>query len=536
MKLRTQFIIIMVVLFFIVGLSGCGGSDPNPTPTEGLSVTEEGVLETAVSNTPPPLPGPTATEEPTLTGLDTPWNDRSIFRAGLITSEQDILDELDGATVYHIDIQIADNFLQLGGTEEVHYTNQEAEPLAEIIFQLFPNSSGGKVVVSNIRVDRQSVEATYDFEDTALRVPLPSPLQPSASVDIQLDFVVDLPQEMGGNYGLFGYFNDVLVLDEFYPVIPVYDDEGWNVQKPPPNADTSYFDMSFYIVRVVAPLGLTMAASGIEVSRESESDQQIVTFAAGPMRDFYLAASENYVVVSETVGETTLNSYALKGQEQEAATALQFAKNALNSFSARLGTYPYSEYDILSTPMRVLGIEYPGIVGITLAAYDPDGEVAGRPFPILLESVIAHETAHQWFYNLIGNDQIDEPWLDEAHAQYATWLYYIDAYGIANSQGYRASWDGRWQQVERDKVPIGLPAVEYTGQEYSAIVYGRGPIFVDALSDRMGAKTFEAFLHNYYELYQWKIATTEAYQQLAEAHCGCDLSELFEEWVYPVDE
>ena len=136
-----------------------------------------------------------------------------------------------------------------------------------------------------------------------LRVPLPTALQPGEQAVIQMDFRVEVGQEMASRYGLFGYFDSVLVLDEFYPVIPVYDDEGWNVQAPPPNADTSYFDISFYLVRVTAPANLTVAASGIEVSRESEGGQQTLTYAAGPMRDFYLAASEHYSVVSETVAK-----------------------------------------------------------------------------------------------------------------------------------------------------------------------------------------------------------------------------------------
>jgi hypothetical protein len=51
-----------------------------------------------------------------------------------------------------------------------------------------------------------------------------------------MDFQVDVPTEMGGNYNLFGYNSGVLALDKFYPVIPVYDDEGWNVEIPPKTA------------------------------------------------------------------------------------------------------------------------------------------------------------------------------------------------------------------------------------------------------------------------------------------------------------
>jgi hypothetical protein len=31
-----------------------------------------------------------------------------------------------------------------------------------------------------------------------------------------------------------------------------------------------------------------------------------------------------------------------------------------------------------------------------------------------------HETAHQWWYALVGNDEYRHPWMDEALAQYTT--------------------------------------------------------------------------------------------------------------------
>ena len=251
------------------------------------------------------------------------------------------------------------------------------------------------------------------------------------------------------------------------------------------------------------------------------------------MRDFYLAASEHYTVISETFGETVINSYVLQGMEEGGSAAVHYTKGALESFGQRFGPYPYTEFDVLSTPMLALGIEYPGIVGITTPAFDPQEVVVGLPYPILLEPVLAHEAAHQWFYNVVGNDQVDEPWLDEAHAQYATWLYYWDTYGEANALGYRASWDERWERVDRADIPIGLPAAAYQGREYGAIVYGRGPIFVETLEKQMGPEIFATFLRDFYVSHQWGIATTESYRQLAEEYCGCDLDALFKTWVYP---
>ena len=501
--MSTRYKAIATLTIVLILIAGCGKAEPTATPVP-----------------------------PTATPVDTAWDDRAIFRPGLIDAEQETLDRLPGASVYHIDFQISDDFLLLEGREEVRYTNQEDEPLKEVYFRLFPNIAGGAATVSTLQVNGQDVEPVYELQDSALRVPLPTTLQPGGRVNFQMDFEVEVAQEMAGRYGLFGYLDGVLVLDEFYPVIPVYDDEGWNVEVPPPGGDVTYYDASFYLVRVTAPASLMIVASGIVVGSEHEADDQILTFAAGPARDFYLAASENYTVISETVGETTVNSYALPELTEGAKLALQFATDALTSYNQRFGVYPYSEFDVVSTPMQALGMEYPGLVAIALDLYDSKAEFGGIPARVIMESTVAHEVAHQWFYNVVGNDQVDEPWLDEAVVQYLTGLYYVDTHGESAARDYRASWDSRWDRVERADIPIGLPVRAYAGKEYGAIVYGRGPLFIAALAEEMGQEPFDEFLRDYYQSHKWGIGTSDDFRQLAEQHCQCDLTALFEEWVY----
>jgi aminopeptidase N len=179
-----------------------------------------------------------------------------------------------------------------------------------------------------------------------------------------------------------------------------------------------------------------------------------------------------------------------------------------------------------------LGIEYPGMIAITERIYDPEGYLGNTPNNIYLESTTAHEVGHQWFYSVIGNDQLDEPWLDESITQYITWLYYVDRYGEAAAAGFYQSLQDRWNGVEQAAIPIGLPVAAYEGAEYSGIIYGRGPIFVRELAQFMGEETFDAFLHDYYVTYQWGIADTADFRTLAQEHCQCDLSRLFGEWVY----
>lgn len=255
--------------------------------------------------------------------------------------------------------------------------------------------------------------------------------------------------------------------------------------------------------------------------------------ANGPARDFYLVASPNFEEVTQTFGEVTVHSYARKEFMNGAQFALDTASKALDVYSNRYAQYPYTELDIVATPTLALGIEYPGMVAIADRIYNVEGEYRGSPASIYMESTVAHEVGHQWFYGLVGDDQLDDPWLDESLAQFATLQYYTDEYGASGANGFRSTLEGRWERLGKANIPIGLPVAVYGGGEYGAIVYGRGPLFFVALRDQIGSTVFDSFMKEYTETLSWGISTPDQLQSLAEKHCNCDLQGLFDEWVYP---
>jgi aminopeptidase N len=386
--------------------------------------------------------------------------------------------------------------------------------------------------VASVRVDDQPFEPIYELGDSLMRVPLYQPLQPGESVDISVEFTVTAPTTIESNYGILAYYDGVLTLAHAYPMIAVYDDEGWNAEIPPDQGDPTYADASFFLVTVDAPAELVLVAAGREVSREDNGSRQVVTFAAGPARDFYLAASADYQVTSQTFGEVTINSYAPAELELGAQTAIDVAAKAFEFFGEQYAPYPYTEFDIISTPTYALGIEYPGVIAITDRIYTMEGSTYDTSNNILMETTVAHEAGHQWFYNLVGNDQLDEPWLDESLTQFATWQYYADQHGSAGDTGFEESLYGRWSRFY-ENVPIGKPVAEYEGNTYSAIIYGRGAFFFDALREEMGEENFDAFMQDYVVSNSWGIGTGEIMKEMAEEHCDCNLTSLFDQWVTP---
>jgi aminopeptidase N len=405
--------------------------------------------------------------------------------------------------------------------------------LNDVQFRLFPNILGGKMTVSNVKADEKSVTPAYQLKNSLLIVLLPKPLEPKQSVILSMDFAVTVPQSVELNYGVLAYFDDVLTLAHAYPMIAVYDDEGWNAEIPPQSGDVTYADVSFFLVKVHAPKEVTLVTSGQRVSSGEAGQAQTLSVASGPARDFYLVASPEYEEVLQTFDNVTIRSYAPKEFKKGAQFALDVAARAIEDFSARYAPFPYSEFDIVATPTLALGIEYPGMIAITSRIYDVDQNYRGAPGSVFMESTVAHEVGHQWFYNLVGGDQLDDPWLDESLTQFITLQYYADEYGAEGEQGFRKSLEGRWEGVGKEDIPIGLPVAEYSDMEYGAIVYGRGPLFFVALREEMGTEKFDALLKEYTETLSWGIATPEVLQSLAERHCTCDLDALFNEWVYP---
>jgi len=459
-------------------------------------------------------------------------NSERVLPNNLTAEFQSDLETLHQASVYTIEMKIFldEVDIQVEGSEVIVYTNQESVPLETIYFRLIPNVGGDYLAVSDVQIDGNPVEPTLEFSNTALRLDLQEPLAPGENTTITMRFDAVVPSVMGGNYGLYVYIDDILALDAFFPIIPVFNDEGWNVEEPPQNADMVFTDAAFFSVTVDAPKEFVLATGGKETERKEEFNRQIVTFEGGPQRDFYLAASPRFVSESTWVDDVKLTSYFVEEFRPSGERVLEIGANALSAFSERFGPYPYNELDLVSTPMLAGGMEYSNIVAIGIYYYDPESSIDSIPGSVFLESAAAHEVAHEWFYCQVMSDQIDEPWLDESLVQYATYQYYLDTYGKQAAEGFKESFHRRWERVAKEPVPIGMPAEDYSPLEYGAIVYGRGALFFEALAEEMGQEMLDSFLREYVDTFRWGIAEPDDLKVLAEQSCGCDLSQVFTDW------
>jgi hypothetical protein len=459
--------------------------------------------------------------------LQAAWDDRDLFSNNVIASEQDALDQMDKATIYHLDLTIGSDLQHVRGRQEVRYTNQTAESLEELYFRLLPNAVGSSLVVTNVLVNDRPVTPLHE-PPMDLRLSLPEKLVPGAQAIIQMDFDLNVSRTRQGLNGTLAAIDQVLTLAHFHPAVAVHQEGTWQLDQPAHGVG-GFPENSFFLVRVTAPSNLILIASGVEVSRNVTNDtsgsQQVTTFVAGPINHFYLTASERYkAVLNQTVGETRVNSYANSEYLlQDAEEALGYAVAALELFNRQFGPYPYRELDIIGMPtlsLRQDGVSYPGIALIGLDRYDFGQQV--------VEATTVRGIAYQWFGRLVGPNILQEPWLAESVSEYAVLDYYGHTYGEEQALSMAQKWNNRWPKAYN--LSIGLPAGVYTTHEYSGIMYGRGPLFLDILANKMGRDTFTAFLRDYYQTYKWGTATSAGFKQLANHHCKCDLSPLFMEW------
>ncbi len=534
---------ILLTCACIVWLVGCMAPPvpETPTPAPAPTVAEPTPTATLV---PPPTPMPvTATAQPapaptsSPTALPTPLPplaDWAIYEVALRPSvEQRIGTELRpggslaGMTQYSLTVNLPAALDRVEGAERVRYTNREQVSLDVVYFHLFPNIWNGGMSVTGVTVDGRSVDARLESTDDLMAVPLSPPLEPGQSVDIAMAYRVPVPASTEvGNYGDFAYVDGILAMAHAYPTVVVYDDAGWHRETPALQGDVIYHDASLYDVSLTAPADLIVAATGSTLGRMENADGTVTwRLAGGPMRDFNVVASKRYRSASQTVGDVLITSYFLPEQAAGGQHTLDWAVKALPAYEAQFGPYPYRELDVVETGTTAGGIEYPGLVVIADRLYnDPNNAM-------FFEGATVHEVAHQWWYNVVGNDQLNDPWLDESLTQYSTYFYYDKAYGKEATQGLMDSLQARWSRVDYEEKPVGLPVSAYPDKEYGAIVYGRGALFLFALRDQIGADKMAEFLRRYYAEYAWKIATPTDFRRLAEEVSGQKLDALWAKWV-----
>lgn len=433
--------------------------------------------------------------------------------------------QAQGLNSYHIQAEVLPRENRALALVDVSYTNREGAPMEELHFLLYANSfadasygifepgdmnraypngfSPGGIALDWVRAGDAALDYSISgSQNHVLTVNLPAALAPGDSVDIRLSCDIAIPDCRGR----FGYGENTLSLANCFPILSVYNQGTWHDYPYGAIGDPFYSDAADYTAVVTAPAQYTLAGTSIvHSSRAGGSTRWEISAPA--RRDFALVLSDGFTALQgETSGGVEVYSYHLPGYEKSGQLALDTAMQALDYYEKRFGVYPYGAFSVVQADFFIGGMEYPGMTLIDTTLYEARGEAA-------LKMVTAHETAHMWWYGIVGSDQVRELWLDEALTDYSTREFLLacgDEYDAATQfyreqgmAGYRAGHPG----------VVNAAAEDYpTSLHYSAWVYDRGAAVIKELEDLMGSEAFGRALRAYYSENRLGLARRDTFE------------------------
>jgi aminopeptidase N len=211
-------------------------------------------------------------------------------------------------------------------------------------------------------------------------------------------------------------------------------------------------------------------------------------------------------------------------QDREAGIASleESTRQAIEFYNDHVGPYPYE---------KLAGVEAAGMGGgmeVASAIFYGERGITGRP----AFSLVAHETAHQWFGDSVTEKDWDDVWLSEGFATYFALLtteHYLgrDAFvtGLKNSRERVFTAEKRLPgiAVVQNRAWSGIP---------NQIVYQKGGWVLHVLRGQIGTEKFWAGIREYYRRYRNGNASTADFEKVMEEVSGEDLGWFFQQWLY----
>ncbi|MCD7034824.1 M1 family metallopeptidase [Metabacillus sp. GX 13764] len=422
---------------------------------------------------------------------------------------------------YKMDVKYDAKTHKLTGKLNVSFKNNVKQNLSELYFNLWGRAAdfkekGGGMDVSNIRVNGK--KAAFDVKETALHITNLS-LPKNKKATVTMDFTVSFPEQQDR----FGWYGDTVSMGNWFPILSVYDEEGWNVD-PYFNAGESFYSLTGnFDVNVTTNRKQVIAATGTEQGKP-KMDGELAThhYIAENVRDFAMEMNPTYKILSSKVNGVKVHVYYDDKYAKYAASLLESGKDSIKLFSKKFGKYPWPELDVVTMEGWFGGMEYPQLVMISLNENRKQEWV---------KSVNAHEIGHQWFYGIIGDNEYDEPWLDESFASFAAALYdnSLDELNVPPlSDPYYHISSKVSDFTARGNA--GISAYYYT-------IYDYGSTALNDLRLELGDAAFYKAMKAYFKEKKFGISTTKDFISAMERSSKQDLSPFFRAHrIFPSDQ
>jgi hypothetical protein len=366
-------------------------------------------------------------------------------------------------------------------------TNTSGGPIDRVEFNTIAARLGG-MELRAVEVDGS--RKTARVHDQTVIVPLGGILPAGATAKVRVQYRSTLRSSLAGSNWLFTKVNGIV---DAYRWIP------WVSRDTPftrPNhGDPFVTPVSPSVkVRVETDRKLVIASTADRVSTSANGLTQ--WFEAKNVRDVTITAAPDFRTRSVAVGSVRVRYYYRSSAN--AAATLDAAADAVRAYQSRLGTYPYPVFKVVQSAGGY-GMESPGLIWI------PYGLGSAN-----LRYLVSHETAHQWFYSLVGNDQARQPFADEAAADFM-------AREITGTR--RGS---RCSTARLDRTIYG-----YSSACYYEIVYIQGGNLINEARRRMGSTAFWSAMRKYVADHRYELVPTSTLLKALDDGTPVDLSKLF---------
>lgn len=317
---------------------------------------------------------------------------------------------------------------------------------------------------------------------TNLAVSLGRTVETGESVTLGIRFVIQVGTSTDVWGSRLSKGAGMLALGNWFPVVSTAHRTGaigeWQVSSAGTyDVDVTLADSVYRSLGVHAVVG-----SGKLVDRRTNESGGTVgwVFHAENVRNFVLSVMPSHAWCSAATGNEAGTVIGVQARSSTNCRAmLSHAKRAFATYSAAFGAYPYATYTVAQAPTPWAWMEYPSLIFIGRQMITADG--------------IWHETAHQWFYGILGNNQASEPWIDEALAYFASHHFR----GVSIGRLYGSTLD------------VNSPVSRFSRwdgyNQYDDVVYRRGALMLDRMRARMGTAAFLKTLREYIEEHRFTV-------------------------------
>jgi len=422
---------------------------------------------------------------------------------------------------YQINVSLNGNVLS--GKEMVSFTNTTDNAFSALKFNLFGNAfrkdakfrpiavqyenrayynglSYGQMNVSSVTDKDGALEFSVCGQDqNILQVQLRDELYPNETAQVEIEFSLTLANVISRT----GINESTINLGNFYPVLCGIEDNSFYECVYYSNGDPFFSDVADYVVEIELDGDYVVATGGVKLGEKMNANRKTINYQQENARSFCMILSKKFKVLQQTACDVTINYYYYDDQSPE--SSITMAKQSIELFTNLFGKYPYQTYSVVETPFMQGGMEYAGVVMIS-----------DNLEPTAFREVIVHETAHQWWQSVVGNNEIEYGFLDEGLCEYSVVLFYENhpEYDMSREKLIKSSEltyktfcsvsDKLFGGVNTVMLrPLGEFKSEY---EYVNMAYVKPCIMYDYLRNTIGEQTFFKGLKRYYKEYALKNA------------------------------